>query len=89
MAGVLESVVHSPVGASPLRPSRALALTGAGLSGSGLYLMVVMLAALHWGAGSSSTNAAFTLRPSALHGASGGASMTIPGGTGTLYVTGS
>ena len=31
----------------------------------------------------------FTLRPSALRGASGDATMTIPGGAGTLYVTGS
>ena len=30
MAGVLDSVVHSPAGASPLRPSRALASTGRG-----------------------------------------------------------
>src|ERR687890_2170119 len=30
MAGMLDSVVHSPAGASPLRPSRALAPTGRG-----------------------------------------------------------
>jgi hypothetical protein len=40
MAGVLDSVVHSPAGGSPLRPSRALASIGPGLSGSGLYHVV-------------------------------------------------
>jgi hypothetical protein len=40
MAGVLDSVVHSPAGGSPLRPSRALASIRPGLSGSGLYHIV-------------------------------------------------
>jgi len=45
--------------------------------------MRVLLAALYWGTGSSSTNAAFALRPpSELRGTSGD-TMTIPGGAGT------
>jgi DNA-binding NarL/FixJ family response regulator len=38
---------------------------------------------------SSSYNVAFALRLSALRGTSSGATMTIPGAAGTLYVTGS
>jgi hypothetical protein len=34
---VLDLVVHSPAGASPLRPDRTFAPTGPGLSGSGPY----------------------------------------------------
>ena len=53
---------------------------GAVSYGALAFIMLVLLAALYWGTGSSSTNAAFTLRPSALHGASGGATMTTLGG---------
>jgi hypothetical protein len=53
------------------------------LYGAPAFIMLVLLAALYWGTGSSSTNAAFTLRPSALRGTSDGASMTTPGGAGT------
>ena len=40
MAGVLDSVVHSPAEASPLRCSRALGTHRSGLSGSGLYTVL-------------------------------------------------
>src|SRR5215207_10793863 len=41
------------------------------------FIMRVLLAALYWGTGSSSTNAAFALPCCALRGISGGATMTI------------
>jgi hypothetical protein len=46
------------------------------------FMMRVLLAALYWGTGSSSTNAAFTLPCCALRGTSGGETMTSPGGGG-------
>src|SRR5215208_3593152 len=46
------------------------------------FIMRVLLAALYWGTGSSSTNAAFTLPCCALRGTSGGETMTSPGGAG-------
>src|SRR5215208_2563414 len=111
-------------GFPPLRPSRALAPTGAGFSrapafimplaalfgfppwarptlcptpishaairttrpvlyGALAFIMLLLLAALYWSTGSSSTNAAFTLRPSALRGTLGGACMSTSGGAGT------
>ena len=63
--------------------------SGPWLYGAPAFYNLVVLAASYWGTGPSSTNAAFSLRPSALRGASGGATMAIPGGASTLYVTGS
>ena len=54
------------------------------LYGALASIMLVLLAALYWGTGSSSTNAAFTLRPSALRGTPDDATMSTPGGASTL-----
>jgi hypothetical protein len=67
----------TPISHAAIRTTRPV------LYGAPAFIMLVLLAALYWGTGSSSTNAAFTLRPSALRGTSDGASMTTPGGAGT------
>src|SRR5215212_9715691 len=67
----------TPISHAAIRTTRPV------LYGALASIMLVLLAALYWGTGSSSTNAAFTLRPSALRGTSDGASMTTPGGAGT------
>src|SRR5215216_3011160 len=38
-------------------------IIGPGLLGAPAFIMVILLAALYWGTGQSSTNAAFALRP--------------------------
>jgi hypothetical protein len=68
----------TPISHAAIRTTRPV------LYGALAFIMLLLLAALYWGTGSSSTNAAFTLRPSALRGTSDGASMSTPGGAGTL-----